>query len=167
MLIAKVGEMTPHKVLRSSDLIWRRLIGALAMAMGGALLVAMPTLAGILLANLVQPAHAFEIMTNIALITVPGLLVGLGLAFAGRLLYGEWLERAPARKVAAGIMRAAGAVTAFGLGIMLVILIVAGIDPQDRGEAVLLGLGMLAGLAITLIGFWMKPRRIRRRYEED
>src|SRR5579871_6355316 len=137
------------------------------MVLGGGLLVAMPTLAGILLANLVVPAHAFETMTNIALITVPGLLAGLGLAFMGRLVYGEWLERAPARKVAAGIIRAAGAVTALGLGVMLVILILAGVDPQDRGEAVVLGLGMLAGLAITVIGIWIKPRRVRRRYEED
>ena len=138
-------------------MVWFRILGAVLMTLGGALAIAMITLAAIVIANFVEWSSATDALTTIGLITLPAALLGVLLIVLGRMVYGQWLDRAPLRRIAALVIQAVGALITLALGVMFLLLIMAGVGPQDRSDATSLGLGMLAGLALLFLGVWLKP----------
>ncbi|MEP7210415.1 MAG: hypothetical protein ABI740_06230 [Alphaproteobacteria bacterium] len=147
-------------------MIWFRILGATMMTLGSALAAAAITLASIILDNFIdwsrnEEARAF------ALITLPSFVLGVALVGGGRLADGGWLDRAPLRRVAALIVQIVGALITLGLGVMFLLLILAGVGPQDRSDATSFGLGMLAGLALLFLGVWLKPGRSAIPHERD
>lgn len=139
-------------------MVWFRIIGAGLMTIGAALTIATIVLAAILVGNFIDWTDAASALP-IALITLPAGLIGVVLIVLGRLTYGQWLDRAPLRRIAALIIQAIGALTTLGLGVMFLLLVMAGVGPQDRSDATSLGLGMLAGLALLFLGVWLRPSR--------
>ena len=138
-------------------MVWFRILGAVLMTLGAALAIAMITLAAIVIANFVEWSNATDALTTIGLITLPAALLGVLLIVLGRMVYGQWLDRAPLRRIAALVIQAVGALISLALGVMFLALIMAGVGPQDRSDATSLGLGMLAGLALLFLGVWLKP----------
>jgi hypothetical protein len=137
-------------------MVWFRIIGAGLMTIGAALAIAMIILAAILVANFIDWTNVARALP-VAVITLPAGLLGVLLIGLGRLIYGQWLDRAPLRRIAALIVQAIGAMTTLGLGVMFLLLIMAGVGPQDRSDATSLGLGMLAGLVLLFLGVWLRP----------
>jgi hypothetical protein len=145
-------------------MVWFRIMGAGLMTLGAALATATVVLAAILAGNFIEWTNAASALP-VALITVPAGLLGVGLIGLGRLVYGQWLDRAPLRRIAALIVQAVGALTTLGLGVLFLLLIMAGVGPQDRTDATNLGLGMLAGLALLFLGVWLRPRSSMREHD--
>ena len=140
-------------------MVWFRFIGATMMTLGAALVIATITLAIIVIANFVEWNNAADVLTTIGWITLPAALFGALLIVFGRMIYGQWLDRAPLRRIAALAIQGIGALTALALGIMFLLLILAGVGPQDRSDAASVGVGMLAGLALLFLGVWLQPSR--------
>jgi hypothetical protein len=140
------------------SVVWFRILGATMMTVGAAMAIAMIVLAAILAGNFITWSSAASVLTAAA-ITLPAALLGVVLIALGRLAYGQWLDRTPLRRIAALIVQAVGAMTTLGLGVMFLLLVVAGVGPQDRSDATSLGLGMLAGLALLFLGVWLRPPR--------
>ncbi len=138
-------------------MVWFRILGAVLMTLGAALAIAMITLAAIVIASFVEWSNATDAVATIGLITLPAALLGVLLIVLGRMAYGQWLDRAPLRRIAALVIQATGALITLALGVMFLLLIMAGVGPQDRSDATSLGLGMLAGLALLFLGVWLKP----------
>ncbi len=148
-------------------MVGRRFIGTTLMFIGGAMIVAMFALAGIIIGNFVEWNNAVDALRTVALITLPAAALGGGLVLTGRWVYGEWRTRTPMRQLTAQIVQLVGVLTVAALGAMLLLLIFAGVGPQDRSDAASLGLGVLAGLAIVLVGVLIRPRNHRRSYRGD
>ena len=138
-------------------MVWFRILGAAMMTLGAALVIATFTLAAIVIANFAEWSNAADALTTIGMITLPAALLGVLLIVVGRMVYGQWLDRAPLRRIAALVIQSIGALITLALGVMFVVLIMAGVGPQDRSDAASIGLGMLAGLALLFFGVWLKP----------
>ena len=142
-------------------MVWFRIIGATMMTLGAALVVATITLAIIIIANFVEWNNAADVLTTIGWITLPAALLGALLIVFGRMIYGQWLDGAPLRSIAALAIQGIGALTTLALGVIFLLLIMAGVGPQDRSDAASVGVGMLAGLALLFLGVWLQPSRHR------
>lgn len=137
------------------------------MFVGGSMVVAMFVLAAIIIGNFVEWNNAVDALRTVAMITLPVAAMGAGLILVGRWTYGGWNRRAPLRRIAGQIVQMIGVLTAAALGLMLLLLIIAGVGPQDRSDVASLGLGVLAGLAIVLVGVLIRPRIGGRSYGKD
>lgn len=136
------------------------------MLAGGCMIVGMFVLSGIVISNFVEWNNAADALRTVSLITLPVEVLGAALVLIGRWTYGGWKRRAPLRWVSAQIFLTIGVLTVAALGVMLLLLIIAGVGPQDRSDAASLGLGVLAGLAIVLVGVLIRPRIERRAYKK-
>lgn len=141
---------------------WRRLIGATLMILGGAAVVAMATLASIVIANFVEWENGADAMGTVTTVTLPPALGGAVLMLIGRIVYGDWLERSPVLNALALAVQIAGVVVTAGLGAMLVFLAATGITADDQTAAAALGIGTTAGLALIFIGVRIKSGSGRR-----
>ncbi|MBI1361800.1 MAG: hypothetical protein GC155_16110 [Alphaproteobacteria bacterium] len=130
------------------------------------MIVGMFVLSGIVISNFVEWNNAADALRTVSLITLPVEVLGAALVLIGRWTYGGWKRRAPLRWVSAQIFLTIGVLTVAALGVMLLLLIIAGVGPQDRSDAASLGLGVLAGLAIVLVGVLIRPRIERRAYKK-
>ena len=89
-------------------------------------------------------------------ITVPAMMAGGFFVLAGRVIYGEWLERAPIINASALAIRVAGFIVSITLGSALLFLVATGMTPDDQSTAAALGIGTTAGLAMIFVGFRIK-----------
>jgi hypothetical protein len=141
---------------------WRRILGATLMIVGGAAVLAMATLASVVIANFVEWENAPDALGTVGLVTVPPALAGAVLMLIGRIVYGAWLERSPVLNASALALQIAGIVVALGLGAMLIFLAATGITADDQTAAAALGIGMTAGLALIFIGVRIRSGSGRR-----
>jgi hypothetical protein len=138
--------------------MWRRLGGAFLMLIGGLAIVAMSAIASVATANYVEWENAADNLTTIAMIALPPMLAGMLVALLGRWVYGDWSGRAPLLHVSSWVVRLLGFAIAAGLGFMLVMLLIAGVGPGERDVVAALGLGLMGGVALAALGFWIRPR---------
>ncbi len=141
---------------------WRRLFGTTLMTLGGATIAAMTALASLAVGNYVEWENAADALGTVALMTLPPALAGALLLAAGRLVYGEWTDRAPVLNATAAGIRLAGFVVAIGLGAILLLFALTGITSSDLIAALVLGLGTAAGIGLIILGFLIKPSSGRR-----
>lgn len=139
-------------------MIIRRLSGAFLMSVGGLAVLGMATIASVVIANYVEWDNAADALGTVAQLSALPVLGGTVVALIGRWVYGDWSGRAPLMRVSTLAIRLVGMAMALGLGAMLLFLFFAGIGPDDRDTAVSLGVGVIGGIMLTAIGFWIAPR---------
>jgi hypothetical protein len=126
------------------------------MTIGGAVVIAMSALAGIVIGNYVEWDNAADALGTVTTITIPAMIAGGIALLAGRIVYGEWLERAPIINASALTIRVAGFIVSITLGSALLFLVATGMTPDDQSTAAALGIGTTAGLAMIFVGFRIK-----------
>ncbi len=148
-------------------MLWRRIAGVGLMGLGGVAMVATTALIAIVVVNYVEWENAADALGTVALATGPAMLAGVIVLAGGRWVYGDWRAQAPIRKTSATGLRLAGVVMVAVFSVLFVMLILAGVGPENRGEATVIGLGVIAGLALLRAGMRMgKPRARRRKIME-
>ena len=135
---------------------WRRIIGAALMTLGAAVVIAMAALLSVVIGNYVEWDNAADALSTVATVTILPMIGGAIVLLAGRLLYGEWQERAPIVNASALAIQVAGFLISVSLGSMLLFLVATGIKPDDQSTAAALGIGTTAGLAMIFVGFRIK-----------
>lgn len=136
----------------------RRGAGAFLMCVGGAVILAMAVVAGVVIANYVEWENAPDALGTVAMIGAPVVGGGAVVALLGRLVYGGWMTHAPVMHASSWLVRIAGLLTAVTLGGLLVLLLLSGVGVEDRDTAVALSVGLIGALMTTGLGFWIRPR---------
>jgi hypothetical protein len=128
------------------------------MLVGGLAVLAMAVLASVVIATYLEWENAADALSTVAMVSSVPVVGGALVALFGRWVYGDWTGSAPLLRVSSWLVRVIGIVLTAALGVMLALLVFAGVGPEDGDVAVSLGIGIIGGLGLVLIGFLIAPR---------
>ncbi len=137
---------------------WRRTAGAGVMLLGASTLLATVTGAAVIGVSCVRSGELAAPFELLAAVAASALASGVLLMVGGRAIYGQWNKAAPVANFTAYVTRMVGLTVALCLGAMLVILMFAGIGPEDMIAAVVLGIGALLGVCLVYVGANLRSR---------
>lgn len=141
-------------------MVWRRVIGAGIMFAGAGAVVAMAAQATLLAAAGIEAGLGGDgIAIAVAGETWRLLAGGVCLIVGGRRIYGAWRGGAPITNLTGDVAGPVGAVTALGLGAMLLYLLASGFRAENGPAALALGAGVTIAVALTRAGMSLRSGR--------